>query len=378
MSFHPHVKSGKSMDHSDKQTKTSSTNQLKSGLADRTTPFSPSYIMQLQKTIGNRAVAQLLKTQMQTAHPVQRAELPEDELQLKKADVAQREALPEDELQMKSLVQKKENKSGLPDNLKAGIENLSGMSLDAVKVHYNSAKPAQLQALAYAQGNDIHVGPGQEKHLPHEAWHVVQQRQGRVQPTQQAEGVPINDDEGLENEADIMGAKATNVGGESLQMKKFDNDRLINADTITTSNTIQKVDVTLFDGLDANTPSTYDVGGGHSYADHGSQTTETQQRNRLATGVAPSGRASKVPSGKAASKFKSDDKHKEAFNTAYAALVTKNASLSELKGAGNVISVAGAGVGYLRGGGEVDCDKVQLDIQPTGGKLRVNTMFPVS
>ena len=63
-------------------------------------------------------------------------------------------------------IQKKENNTGLPDNLKSGIENLSGYSMDDVKVHYNSQKPAQLQAHAYAQGTDIHLGPGQEKHLP--------------------------------------------------------------------------------------------------------------------------------------------------------------------------------------------------------------------
>lgn len=105
--------------------------------------------------------------------------------------------------------QLKENNTGLPDNLKSGIENLSGMSMDSVKVHYNSSKPAQLNALAYAQGTDIHVAPGQEKHLPHEAWHVVQQAQGRVKPTMQMkDGVSVNDDKGLEHEADVMGGKA--------------------------------------------------------------------------------------------------------------------------------------------------------------------------
>lgn len=39
-------------------------------------------------------------------------------------------------------IKKKANNTGLPDNLKTGIENLSGMSLDDVKVHYNSDKPA--------------------------------------------------------------------------------------------------------------------------------------------------------------------------------------------------------------------------------------------
>jgi hypothetical protein len=102
-----------------------------------------------------------------------------------------------------------ENRTGLPNPLKAGVESLSGMSLDHVKVHYGSDKPAQLSALAYAQGSDIHLGPGQEQHLPHEAWHVVQQAQGRVKPTlQMAGGVDVNDDAGLEAEADTMGQKA--------------------------------------------------------------------------------------------------------------------------------------------------------------------------
>lgn len=106
--------------------------------------------------------------------------------------------------------QPKENNTGLPDNLKAGAENLSGHSLDDVKVHYNSPEPAQLQAHAYARGTQIHIGPGQEKHLPHEAWHVVQQKQGRVKPTKQLkEETNINDDAGLEKEADVMGKKAT-------------------------------------------------------------------------------------------------------------------------------------------------------------------------
>lgn len=104
------------------------------------------------------------------------------------------------------------NQTGLPDNLKAGVENLSGYSLDDVRVHYNSNKPADVQALAYAQGTDIHVAPGQEQHLPHEAWHVVQQKQGRVQPTVQMKGtVNINDDAGLEKEADVMGAQASQM-----------------------------------------------------------------------------------------------------------------------------------------------------------------------
>lgn len=112
-------------------------------------------------------------------------------------------------------IQKKANNTGLPDHLKGGIENLSGISLDDVKVHRNSDKPSQLQAHAYAQGTDIHLGPGQEKHLPHEAWHVVQQKQGRVKATKQLKGeFNLNDDEGLEKEADLMGEKANTLQGQ--------------------------------------------------------------------------------------------------------------------------------------------------------------------
>lgn len=105
------------------------------------------------------------------------------------------------------------NHTGLPDGLKAGVEALSGIAMDDVRVHRNSGRPAQLQAHAYAQGSDIHLAPGQEQHLPHEAWHVVQQKQGRVQATMQLKaGVPINDDAVLEQEADMMGARAAGIG----------------------------------------------------------------------------------------------------------------------------------------------------------------------
>ncbi|MDX6692888.1 MAG: hypothetical protein QOF02_491 [Blastocatellia bacterium] len=117
-------------------------------------------------------------------------------------------------------LQKQENKTGLPDNLKAGVEHLSGLPMDDVKVHYNSSQPKTVQALAYTQGTDIHVGPGQEQHLAHEAWHVAQQKQGRVQPTTQAKGVAINDEQSLETEADQMGERARQQGEGILQSKE--------------------------------------------------------------------------------------------------------------------------------------------------------------
>ena len=108
----------------------------------------------------------------------------------------------------KQPVQRK-NETGMPDNLKAGIEDLSGFAMDDVRVHYNSDKPTTVQALAYTQGTDIHVASGQERHLPHEAWHVAQQMAGRVEPTTEVGGLPVNDNPALEHEADVMGEKAS-------------------------------------------------------------------------------------------------------------------------------------------------------------------------
>lgn len=100
------------------------------------------------------------------------------------------------------------NYTSLPPDLKAGIERLSGLPMDDVQVHYRSPEPARLRALAFTQGTEIHIGPQQEHHLPQEAWHVAQQKQGRVKPTLQARGETINDDQKLEREARTMGMKA--------------------------------------------------------------------------------------------------------------------------------------------------------------------------
>ena len=136
---------------------------------------SPAGVLRVQQLKGNRAVSQMFAVQQS-------------------AETQRTVAKP--------------NYKGLPANLKAGIESLSGLPMDEVRVHYNSSRPVQLNALAYTQGTDIHIAPGQEKHLPHEAWHVVQQKQNRVTPTAQVNGMSINDDEVLEVEADVMGDRA--------------------------------------------------------------------------------------------------------------------------------------------------------------------------
>ena len=63
-------------------------------------------------------------------------------------EVLQGEFAAESPAQLAQPAEVKPNNTGLPDNLKAGVESLSGMSLDNVKVHYNSSEPAQLNAHA--------------------------------------------------------------------------------------------------------------------------------------------------------------------------------------------------------------------------------------
>ncbi|HAS46654.1 MAG TPA: hypothetical protein DCS93_39590 [Microscillaceae bacterium] len=127
-------------------------------------------------------------------------------------------------------LQRKRGESNLPAQIRTNMESMGGVDLSDVKVHYNSSKPAEMDAQmnaqmpagvvqnkktpiqqkteAFAQGSDVHLAPGMDKHLAHEAWHVVQQKQGRVQPTSTNGGVAINDSPALEQEADNMGDKA--------------------------------------------------------------------------------------------------------------------------------------------------------------------------
>lgn len=105
--------------------------------------------------------------------------------------------------------------NGLPPALRAQMEAALGHDFSGVRIHTGS-KAAEVGAVAYTQGTDIHFAPGAydpgsisgRQLLGHELTHVVQQAQGRVSATTQAKGMGVNDDVGLEREADVLGAKA--------------------------------------------------------------------------------------------------------------------------------------------------------------------------
>jgi hypothetical protein len=103
----------------------------------------------------------------------------------------------------------------LPEDVRAKMDAAFGFDFSSVRIH-EGERAAELGALAYTQGSAIHFAPGQydphsergQELLGHELTHVVQQSQGRVQATAQAKGAALNDDAGLEREADERGARA--------------------------------------------------------------------------------------------------------------------------------------------------------------------------
>lgn len=64
---------------------------------------------------------------------------------------------------------RREDRTGIPTQLKERMEQSAGLSFDDVRVHYNSDLPARLNASTYTKGNRVEIGPRQERHLPHEA-----------------------------------------------------------------------------------------------------------------------------------------------------------------------------------------------------------------
>jgi hypothetical protein len=122
-------------------------------------------------------------------------------------------------------VQQKSSPSAMPEEVQSKMEGAFGQDFSDVSIHANSQVSKEAGALAHTQGNEVHFAPGQfspntqggQELLGHELTHVVQQREGRVQATgSTANGMPLNDNKGLEAEADQMGAKAA---GGSMQMK---------------------------------------------------------------------------------------------------------------------------------------------------------------
>lgn len=159
-------------------------------------------------------------------NPIQKQGMEEEEEMQMKRNPIQKQGMEEEEMQMKSSQLKKASSSpiqrssgggsALPENVQSQMEDTFQTDFSDVNIHQNSSSAPEVGALAYTQGNDIHFAQGQydpssskgQELIGHELAHVVQQRAGKVQPTTEIGGMPVNDDRSLENEADQMGRKA--------------------------------------------------------------------------------------------------------------------------------------------------------------------------
>ncbi len=184
--------------------------------------MAPPAMQLFAAPIQREALPEEEELQMKQA-PVQREEMPDEELQMKQAPV-QREGVEEEELMQGKMAPAQRSaaeassgsSSSLNPEVQGQMEGALGADFSDVKIHPNSEKAPAVGALAYTQGSDVHFAPGQynpnsssgQELLGHELTHVVQQREGRVQPTTSVNGMPVNDNSSLEAEADQMGRNA--------------------------------------------------------------------------------------------------------------------------------------------------------------------------
>lgn len=104
-------------------------------------------------------------------------------------------------------------KTELPVPFQLKMEQAFETNFSNVNVYTNSNKAKHIGAYAYTQGEDIHFAQGQynpttskgQELIGHELTHVVQQRAGRVKPTEEIHGVAVNDSTQLESEAKDVG-----------------------------------------------------------------------------------------------------------------------------------------------------------------------------
>jgi hypothetical protein len=108
------------------------------------------------------------------------------------------------------------NATGMPAPLRRRMEVAFNADFSKIRVRPASPRAKALGTLAFTQGHEIHMAPGQwapdtragQQLLGHELTHVLQQRAGRVRTTARHEGVGLNAEPALEREADALGARA--------------------------------------------------------------------------------------------------------------------------------------------------------------------------
>ena len=112
-----------------------------------------------------------------------------------------------------------DDKTGLPDDVRQGMEEAIGGNFSSVQFVTESKKAEEVGALAFTQGKNVEFAPGQFKPdttaglelIGHELTHVDQQEKGTVEPTMEIGEMLVNDDKSKETEADDKGKAAARL-----------------------------------------------------------------------------------------------------------------------------------------------------------------------
>lgn len=112
-----------------------------------------------------------------------------------------------------------DDKTGLPDDVRQGMEEAIGGNFSSVQFVTESKKAEEVGALAFTQGKNVEFAPGQFKPdttaglelIGHELTHVDQQDKGTVEPTMEIGEMLVNDDKSKETEADDKGKAAARL-----------------------------------------------------------------------------------------------------------------------------------------------------------------------
>ncbi len=138
--------------------------------------------------------------------------------------------------QSQTVIDRNVNELGLLEYLKVGAAIITSLPIDYVEylvvVQPNSSAPAKVNALATTQWENgkivIKTVPGQDRLVIHEFGHAIKLMQGLVvEPTIEVNGVPVNDEQELETQADCDGQRAVALGKAAVSNLDLGTARLL-------------------------------------------------------------------------------------------------------------------------------------------------------
>lgn len=108
----------------------------------------------------------------------------------------------------KTSLHKGKARTEIPVQLKTRTEDSTRVPFNYVRANYNSDKPAKLDTLAYTNGNQVGISPGQKRYSAYDLRNAMQQKLNAVRASVRYEGnEAINTDVELERQSDVSGVR---------------------------------------------------------------------------------------------------------------------------------------------------------------------------